>query len=275
MSDADVPGVVGLFDALAPTYDRSGVDFFQPIAAGLLERMAVRPGERWLDVGCGPGAVLLRVAEAVGPRGEAVGIDISAPMVGRARDAAVERGMGNVRVEVGDAAAPPVDGRFDAVTSSLVLFFLDDPAEALRAWWSVLAPGGRLGIVTFGPFDERLEDVESVFEPYLPSDLRDPQTVEESSPFQSDDGVEGLVSGAGFVAVRTDNLVLPVRFASADQWHTFSWSVGQRAMWLAVPEGQRPAVKEEAFRRFAGYAEPDGSATFGVGVRYTFGQRPA
>jgi len=64
-----------------------------------------------------------------------------------------------------------------------------------------------------------------------------------------------------------------VRFADAEQWHAFTWSVGQRAMWLAVPEEQRADVRVEAERRIASYADPDGSVTFTQGVRYTVASR--
>jgi SAM-dependent methyltransferase len=84
--------VTAMFEDLAQDYDRSGVDFFVPIAAGLLQRVPPAADQRWLDVGCGPGAVLLPAAAGVGPAGRAVGIDVAAAMVERARTAADELG---------------------------------------------------------------------------------------------------------------------------------------------------------------------------------------
>jgi SAM-dependent methyltransferase len=58
-----------------------------------------------------------------------------------------------------DAAAPDLPpGGYDLAVSSLVLFFLPDPAEAVRAWLRLLAPGGRLGISTFGARDAAWEE---------------------------------------------------------------------------------------------------------------------
>jgi ubiquinone/menaquinone biosynthesis C-methylase UbiE len=267
--------LAGLFDLLSETYDAVGVDFFAPIADGLLAAMPPRPGERWLDVGCGRGAVLLPAAEAVGPSGRVTGIDISPGMVEQARRLAAERGLDNVEVAVGDARDPHVDGVVDVVASSLVLFFLPDPAAALRSWLALTGPGGRLGVATFGPVDERWEHVDDVFTPHLPPQMRDARTTGKDGPFGSDAGMEALVADAGYADVRTVTHELPVRFADAVQWHAFTWSVGQRAMWLAVPDQQRADVRAEAERRIAAYAEPDGSVTFTQVVRYTLASRPS
>jgi ubiquinone/menaquinone biosynthesis C-methylase UbiE len=267
--------VAALFDALASSYDAVGVDFFQPIAAGLLAAMAPRPGERWLDVGCGKGAALLPAAAAVGAAGAAVGTDLSPAMVAAARAAAAARGLGNVEVLVDDAQAPAVGGGpYDVLSSSLVLFFLPDPAAALAAWARLLRPGGRLGVTTFGPFDPRWEHVDAVFEPYLNPAMRDARTTGKRGPFASDAGVEALVAGAGYAAVRTVAGAVPVRFAGPEQWHAFSWSTAQRGMWLSVPEAERPRVRAEAERRLEAARQPDGAILFQQAVRYTLATRP-
>jgi hypothetical protein len=85
--------------------------------------------------------------------------------------------------------------------------------------------------------------------------------------------VAALVSGAGFVDLRTVTDSVTVRFADAEQWHAFTWSVGQRAMWLAVPEDKRAAVLAEATTRLAGFAAPDGSIEFAQAVRHTLARR--
>jgi hypothetical protein len=65
-----------LFNLVADDYDAVGVEFFQPIAAGLVAQLGPRPGERTLDVGCGRGAVRVRFAAAVGSKGRAVPLGI-------------------------------------------------------------------------------------------------------------------------------------------------------------------------------------------------------
>lgn len=266
--------MAGLFDALSPTYDNVGVDFFGPIAAGLVDALEPVPGERWLDIGCGRGAVLLDAAERVAPA-SAVGLDIAPAMVASARERAEERGLTTVTTFVDDAQAPAyADGPVDVVSSSLVLFFLTDPAAALTAWRALLRPGGRIGVTTFGGTDPRWHEVDEVFSQFLPPLMQDARTSGNRGPFASDAGMEELLSGAGYAQVRTVTAQVPVRFADAQHWYDFSWSTGQRAMWLAVPEVSRAEVRAECERRLLAHAAADGSVTFHQPVRHTLGVMP-
>ena len=267
--------MANLFDKLSDSYDEVGVEFFKPIAATLLRAMPPVAGEYWLDVGCGRGAVLLPVAEIIGPHGLAVGIDISTGMIEHARRIALHAGLRNVECEVDDAQSPAaVKGPFDTISSALVLFFLANPLEALRNWHPLLKPGGRLGVTTFGSVDPRWEYVDEVFAPHLPPEMKDARTSGKAGPFASDEGVEQLLAEAGFTNIRTQSSAINVRFADAQHWYDFTWSVGQRMMWLAIPEHLRADVRKEAESRLAQFAESDGSITFTQGVRNTLGARP-
>jgi ubiquinone/menaquinone biosynthesis C-methylase UbiE len=267
--------MANLFDKLADSYDEVGVEFFKPVAANLLDAMPPLQGERWLDIGCGRGAALLPVAEAIGPHGIAVGIDISSGMIEHARRLALHAGLRNVECEVDDAQSPAtVKGPFDTISSSLVLFFLADPLNALRNWLPLLRPGGRLGVTTFGATDPRWAEVDEVFLPHLPPEMKDARTSGKAGPFASDEGVERLFLDVGFTNVRTQLTTIVVRFADSQQWYDFTWSVGQRMMWLAIPEHLRADARKAAEARLAQYAEPDGSITFAQGIRNTLGTRP-
>ena len=268
--------MANLFDKLSDSYDEVGVDFFQPIAASLLSSMPAAEGERWLDIGCGRGAVLLPVAKAIGQHGLAVGIDISSGMIEHARRLALHVGLRNVECEVDDAASPStVKGPFDTISSSLVLFFLADPLVALRNWRPLLKPAGRIGVTTFGAIDPRWAKVDEVFAPHLPPEMKDARTSGKEGPFATDEGVETLFLDAGFTDVRTESTTIMVRFADAQHWYDFTWSVGQRMMWLAIPAHLRADVRKDAEARLAKYAESDGSITFTQEVRNTLGTRPA
>ncbi len=267
-------GIAGVFDRAADTYDNVGVEWFRPIAAGLIDELAPQPGERALDIGCGRGAALRPLAQAVGPSGHALGIDLAPAMV--ARTAADLNELAQVEVRVADARAPGLPpSSFDIVASSLVLFFLPDPGAALGEWVGLLVPGGRLGVATFGAQDERWRRVDAVFEPYLPPAMLDARTSGTRGPFASDAGVEQLLRDAGLVDVRTASRTVVATFRGADQLDEFSWSHGQRAMWEAVPETERPKVRRQIADAVHALADDTGRLTFSQQVRYTLGSAPA
>ena len=106
----------------------------------------LRPGMQVLDVGCGPGSITVGLAEVVAPA-EVVGIDVQQSQVQRAHDLAVERGIANVRFEVGDAYGLPFsDHSFDAAFAHTILIHLREPERALAEIRRVLRPGGIAGV---------------------------------------------------------------------------------------------------------------------------------
>jgi SAM-dependent methyltransferase len=172
---------------------------------------------------------------------------------------------------VGDARSPGLPpASLDVVAASLVLFFLPDPASALRAWCEVLVPGGRLGIATFGPAGHLLSSVDELFVPHLPPAMLDARTSGRRGPFASDAGVEALFSEAGLADVRTVHLALRTVLTGPEQWREFSWSHGQRGLWGAVPpEHHRQPADVVALIEAA--RKTDGTVVLHQDVRYTLG----
>jgi SAM-dependent methyltransferase len=178
-----------------------------------------------------------------------------------------------VEVRLGDAMAPELPaGSFDLVASSLVLFFLADPLVAVVAWHGLLVEGGRVGVSTFGPFNDEWREVEAVFRPYLPAEMRDAR-VNTGGPFASDAGMEELLATAGFVEVRTAVTTVPVRFEGPDDWYRWTMSHGQRQMWDAVPEDEVASVRATAAEILLANPRPDGRLGFDQQVRYTLGTK--
>jgi arsenite methyltransferase len=104
--------------------------------------LGAAPGERILDVGCGPGFYCAELLEDVTPSGAVVGVDGSAPMLALA--ARRLAGHDNVELLEADALALPVaDGSFDAVLSVQVQEYVPDIAAALGELHRALRPGGR------------------------------------------------------------------------------------------------------------------------------------
>jgi ubiquinone/menaquinone biosynthesis C-methylase UbiE len=264
-----VAGVRRVFDLVAADYDNVGVSFFQPIADGLVEAVAARPGERALDLGCGNGAATRALADAVGPSGSVVGLDLSPAMVERAEQALGDSAT-PVTFLVGDASEPDLpEASFDVVTASLVLFFLPEPADALSRWVRLLAPGGRIGLSTFGESNEQWQHLEAPLREFMPP--LDPRSVGPQSPFVSDAGMAGLLAEAGVGQVRTVSRRVELTFRGFEQWVRFSRSVGQRVAWERMPPDAAPRVLEETRGRFEAAAGPDGTFPAWQDVRYTVG----
>jgi ubiquinone/menaquinone biosynthesis C-methylase UbiE len=262
--------VAQVFDLAAPTYDEVGVPWFGPIADGLVDALAPRPGEIALDVGCGKGAATFLLAERVAPQGRVLGLDASTGMLERARLLGVQRGVAGIEWMLGDAAAPGLPpASVDVVASSLVLFFLPEPVTALRAWREVLAPGGRVGVTTFGPFAPAIDALSELLQPHLP----DPKAPARPDAFDSDAGVEQMLADAGFTDLTSRHLEVTVRLRDVAHWRRWSESLGQRAAWERLLPGDLPPLLQRAAEVFAEHAEPDGSLAATNDVRVTLARR--
>lgn len=124
----------------------AATDAVQRVAAQAMQALALLPGHKVIEVGCGNGVFLPRLAEAVGPGGAVVGVDHAEAFVTQARQKMADAGLGSlVQVQVGDACALAFpDGAFDAAHCERVLMHLPDPTAALREMARVVRPGGRV-----------------------------------------------------------------------------------------------------------------------------------
>ena len=114
-----------------------------PVTKLLLAAAAARPGERVVDVGCGCGELAFRLAEEVAPSGQVLGVDISEPMLGLARERAPAGAV--LRFALADATtfafAP---GAADLAVSRFGIMFFADPAKSFANLGRALKPGGRI-----------------------------------------------------------------------------------------------------------------------------------
>ncbi len=134
-----------VFDDWAETGRAEGMEAGHGYAAKqAFAELALDPGSRYLDLGCGNGYTVRWAAQVVGPEGRAAGLDLSERMVERARE------LSGPETEFHRAAFPehPFDWKsFDGIFSMEVLYYLTDLDRALATIRDLLAPRGRFACV--------------------------------------------------------------------------------------------------------------------------------
>jgi SAM-dependent methyltransferase len=138
-----------------PLYDRF-LRFREVLTTGLgahgeeaLRLVPPQPGQRVLDIGCGFGDTTQRIADLVGPTGEAVGLDAAARFIETATAEAAEAGVSNARFQVADMQTTGLEERFDLAFSRMGTMFFANPVPAMRNVREALVPGGRLAMVVW------------------------------------------------------------------------------------------------------------------------------
>jgi ubiquinone/menaquinone biosynthesis C-methylase UbiE len=129
------------------SYLRETASLLQRLKERSYELMALRPGMRVLDAGCGPGVDTIPLARLVGPTGQIVGVDPDPAMLKAADEAAQAAGVSGVLHVTGTATALSFpDGHFDACRAERLLQVLSpaDALEVIAELARVLKPGGRL-----------------------------------------------------------------------------------------------------------------------------------
>jgi SAM-dependent methyltransferase len=175
---------------------------FAPWAEELLTRVALRPGERVLDVACGTGIVARLAATRVGGAGHVMRIDLNRGMLDMARTQTLTTGI-RVEWREGDATTLPChDAMFEVVCCQQGLQFIPDKAAALREMRRVLVPGGRLAFsvwrsLSYNPYPRLLADVlERHVSPEVATGMRAPCGFGDAAALRT------LLTETGFAAVR-------------------------------------------------------------------------
>jgi SAM-dependent methyltransferase len=256
-----------------PLFDRF-VRYRDLVADGLgahgaraMEAHPPRPGDRILDIGCGFGDTTQRLAELVGPEGEAFGVDVSEPFIAAAREEAAAAGAERVAFAVADVQVGDLGEGYDYAFSRMGIMFFANPVQALRNVRAALAPGGRLCAVVW----RRKEDNEWVRRAELVVDeyLDHPEESEEPTcgpgPFSmaNADTVSEQLKIAGFEEISLRRCDLPLKIGNdLDHAVEFNMALGPAGEVLRLWEDRideiRPKIAANLREALAEFAGPDG-----------------
>lgn len=213
------------------------------VAREFLGWLAVPPGGRWLDVGCGTGALVENILALAAP-GEAVGIDPSAAYVAFARERVRDP---RVRFDVGDAQAlQAASASFDAVVSGLVLNFVTEPDRAVSEMARVARPGGMVAAYVWD-YADGMQMIRLFWDAAAALDPRSRELDEgRRFPLCRPEPLTDLFRRAGLEGVEVRAIEVPTVFRDFDDyWSPFLGGQAPAPGYaMSLSEERRAALRE-------------------------------
>lgn len=259
------------WDGRAPLWDRRAEainEFSHQYGAAAMDALGVEPGQRIVDVGCGPGLTTIELARRVGDGGEVIGADISSAMAAAAARRADAAGLTNVSFIAADAQTDPLGVGFDRVYSRFGVMFFSDPFAAFRNLRESLRPGGRLACAVWGPIGENpwMTHPTLAAAPVLGLELPTPQP-DQPGPFSlaEPSRATALLDQAGFEDIAVEVVAGSRQIAEAsahDDLETLLEAGPTGDAFVAADEATRRAALEavlaiiEPFREDGGWRLP-------------------
>jgi ubiquinone/menaquinone biosynthesis C-methylase UbiE len=260
--------------AVAPAYEAYIGRWSRPVAREFVRWLEVPSRRRWLDVGCGTGA-LTEVVVEVGAARSVVGVDPSAGFVQHARSRSFE--TAEVQFLQGDALALPVGSvDFDAVVSGLVLNFVPEPSRMVTEMVRAGKPGATIALYVWDMSAGGMEVVARFWEAATEVEPS-AASREESARFReicAPEPLEALFTAAALSDVAIRPIDVPAVFRDFDDyWLPFLGGQGPAPAWLAsLPEERSDAIREALRSRLP--ASADGSIRLNARAWAVRGTRP-
>jgi SAM-dependent methyltransferase len=266
-------GLHTMWGAVALGWEQNA-DFVDKRTRGLTETMldavALEPGNRVLELACGPGGLGLAAAERVGPEGEVVLSDVAPQMTAIAATRAQRRGLKNVTtLELDLERVDQRDDSYDAVLCREGLMLVPDHTGAAGEIRRILRPGGRAAISVWGPRERNpwLGAMLDAVGAQLGGTFPPPGM---PGPFALDgrDKLLGVLTGAGFDNVEISDVDAPWRGASFEVWWLVTTALaGPLAKVLEVqPPEAVEAIRAHAREALSAYETADGMDIPGVSL---------
>jgi ubiquinone/menaquinone biosynthesis C-methylase UbiE/predicted ester cyclase len=225
----------------------------EPVATDLVDRAALQPGERVVDLACGTGVVARLAADRVGAAGAVAGVDINAGMLAVARTSSPPSIEWH---EAGAESLPLSDEAFDVALCSLGLQFLTDRPAALQEVARVLVPGGRVALNAPGPMPEIFAVLESELARHTGADaaafVRRVFSIHDSAEIQ------GLLGDAGFHDIEVEATTITLHLPEPRE---FLWqylhSTPLAAAAGKLDDRQRAALEHDVVQRWRPMTDGD------------------
>jgi SAM-dependent methyltransferase len=233
------------------------------VTKALLDLAAPQPGERVLDIGCGSGTTVLKLAARVGPDGYVLGADIADHSVARARERIADAGLQHADAIVADVSVQPFGpNSFDLSFSRFGVMFFSDPAAAFANVRRAMKSGGRLALAVFRAAADNLwpnsplAAVRHLLPPIPVPGADDPGPFSWADPGR----VHRILEGAGFREVSLTPLDPLIQLGgSAAEAAQFMMLFGPLTRLLpALSAPQRDAVRSALEGFFEGHTTPQG-----------------
>lgn len=260
-------------EAIAPTWERRRAQIEEvagPVREWMIRTLAPRPGDTVLELAAGAGDTGFEAAALVGERGRLISTDFSPAMVEAARRRGAELGLRNADYRVMDAERIELDSdSVDGVLCRYGYMLMPDAAAALAETRRVLRPGGRVALAVWG-VPERNPFFAMIGMNLVQRGKIPPPEPEAPGIFSmaSEERTTGLLEGAGFSEVRTEEVPARFSFAEVDEYMSF---VGDTAGPIALAlrelsEEERESIKAQVEEAFAPFATDRGYELTGVSL---------
>jgi ubiquinone/menaquinone biosynthesis C-methylase UbiE len=227
-------------------------------------------GDNVLDVGCGWGDTTLRIAEQVGPKGSAIGVDCAANYISVCNNDAIASGLSNAQFFVADVERENLQGPYDAAFSRCGTMFFNFPGLAMRNIYKSLKPGGRFTQIVWRKREDNgwLFDAEQCARKIVPVISHEDTDAVHCGPgpfsMAGPDMVSDMMQVSGFEKVSFHRHDTDMRIGhTLDDAVEFAMEIGPAGeiIRLAEEEGQRlsPQVRDSLYELFSQRVRDDGS----------------